>query len=735
MMSKFLKITLSSLVVVVGVLLSLISAVTFGQQYQSVLSDYPSTGQVLNLSVINDDRLARNALDIARQIVKEKGGIIIRRDLVVSNIDGSSEGYRYGFDGNLADAPAGALLEFAGTQIFSKENLALLASANPKSTLGLDRVQADSIAYLPSVELSARPIGMQLSNLVDISHNVRGTYRVIGLTSADFTNLVQQISQATSIPSGKMTSALSGAAETGAVFLTLLFGFLAITVVMIAALLTVNVYQSVRQLGMFLLLGLTKCHFLAKNWRFGIGIGVGLMALVGGMLWVRRDFPITMQTFVHLAQYATLYIVLLAGACLPAIVAVYLAKPVNAIRNRVSQRGMVLVLAALFALTSGVCVIGLRAMDGPLGEITKVQTLKKSWHEVEDHQILHRDGVGSNQVDGQTGLSDTRQREYFAWYESIEDKPGVSLINTTFHDVATLDNWRNSQVYENVPKKPFWYFSASANYLRSVGFPVADRDRALALDGVRVYYLPDTLSKDESETMSDWLAEDARRHVDSAIATRFTKNPRYEFRTYTPDISFFTWNEESPNNIHTKDPVIYLATAANMTYFENESLSAPGLQGSYIKLEASAKEKYTAKSYLAKYQIDDNEPQFIPVSNFLAGLHKTFTRLLELFGTAVALGAVIDMMLIVGLVQLYAKANAKRVAVLRLMGYPLVHIFRAPFAVVLGATILATLAGIPLGSDSIIAFMPILGLIQLALVFVVASRAATTHVSHLLKAN
>ncbi|MGV9195903.1 hypothetical protein ACTOVL_01655 [Arcanobacterium canis] len=734
-MKRFLKITLSLLIALAGVLVGVSSTLSFGDEYTRAIADYPATNTVLNLSTISDDGLAGTAVRVAQGEAEKNGGLIIRRDPLVSRINGQTEGYRFGFGGQLANAPAQAELEFGGAKIFSQENLAILSKGKQKSTLGLDQVQTDVIADIPSVDLTSRAVGMHLDELITRSGTARGTYYVIGLTPSQFDKISDKIAEIVATPKSKITAITSGEATTEGVFLPIIRAFIAIDLIMISMMFLVGIYQSMKQMGIYLLLGLTKREFLTIMWRFSlIGAGIGVVSIGVIELWQRWEFSINAQTAIDISVNSALYIGSLLIACVPAILAVSATHPVNAIRNRVSQRVIVGAIAILFIFTSGASITGLHFIDGPMTQITKIQEIKSQWQPVEQTRILHEDSPGTNQISS-NGANEGKEREYFNWYASIEDKPGVQLINTFDYNAEIIKKWHEERSYENLPIEPFWYFAASPNYLRSTHFDIPKTDEELAQSGVRVYYIPRSYSSEQQKAIRGWLIENDKNHLDSPIVTKFTKNPRFEFRTYTPNEKFFTWNAEQPQNSTVIDPVIYLAKAANMTYFENESLVATGLENSYIKLDAQAAEKYAQAHYLAKYHLEDNAPQFIPVSDFLAGLHKSFLRLLQLFGTVIALGALIEIILLVGLVQLYGKSNAQRVAVMRLLGYPLIRIFWAPFALVFATTVIGTLVGIPLQSNGILWITPILGAIQIAVLFAVARRTATTHISHILKAN
>lgn len=197
------------------------------------------------------------------------------------------------------------------------------------------------------------------------------------------------------------------------------------------------------------------------------------------------------------------------------------------------------------------------------------------------------------------------RRDTYNWYKSIENNDDVYIINTAFYDDEILESWKENKIYNFVPDKEFWYFTASPSYLKQMGINVEVEYINEAMDGVRLYMIPDTLSPSEMDVMSDYLKEDALYQAkDSSIETEFTKNEKIKIITYTPNGDYFTWPSDKGCSITDKAPVIYVCTSQNMKYFENESLNATGVD-SYIKFaDDKALKKYFNSSLLNRYHLD-----------------------------------------------------------------------------------------------------------------------------------
>lgn len=190
----------------------------------------------------------------------------------------------------------------------------------------------------------------------------------------------------------------------------------------------------------------------------------------------------------------------------------------------------------------------------------------------------------------------------YEWYKSIENKDGVYIINTDYYDDDLLEEWNKNNIYNTIPDKPFWYFTASPSYIKKIGINLTQRDIDDAQKGVRIYMLPDTLSSNEIQKMTAYLKEDALKNASQgAVPTNFTKSKEVKIITYTPNKTLFTWPSDKKQSLTETAPIIFVCTAQNMKYFESESLAATGVD-SYIK--------FRDKKIMEKLTHDDNIKQY-----------------------------------------------------------------------------------------------------------------------------
>ena len=197
--------------------------------------------------------------------------------------------------------------------------------------------------------------------------------------------------------------------------------------------------------------------------------------------------------------------------------------------------------------------------------------------------------------------------EGYNWYKEMENDKDVYILNTAYYDTEVLDIWKG--VYENVPKKPFWYYAVSPSYLKTMNIDVDDEAIEDANKGVRVYLIPDTYTEEEKELMTNYLKEDSERALgekaarkpEDAIKTKYYENKKIEFKTYTPTEEYFTYPSEQDVPLTEKYPIIFICTSNNMIYFESESLFATDVN-SYIKFaNEDTVKKYEDADFVKKY--------------------------------------------------------------------------------------------------------------------------------------
>ncbi|MFV0381876.1 MAG: hypothetical protein ACK5KR_06620 [Breznakia sp.] len=78
--------------------------------------------------------------------------------------------------------------------------------------------------------------------------------------------------------------------------------------------------------------------------------------------------------------------------------------------------------------------------------------------------------------------------------------------------------------------------------------------------------------------MQKWIIEADTKSINKKedISTKFTLQQEFLFLSYEVQNELFTWSVNGNDSVSVVDPIVYIATPENMSYYENESLMANG---------------------------------------------------------------------------------------------------------------------------------------------------------------
>ncbi|WP_125981124.1 hypothetical protein [Bifidobacterium goeldii] len=715
-----------------AVLSGVLSLFTLSDGYLAAMRAYPSQGRMLSLTDVSQDRSART-LSTLTSVVAQARAVVVRSDVLLSPVDGSVEGYRLGVYGDVAAHPDEMAFRYQDANVLDAKLLSRLLQSDVDATLGLDRVSADTIVSLPSARFGARLTVIQLDALVRRSGTVNGDYRIIGLDDAGFRSLVRQVSKASGVDADRLTSPLHGSSTEDSFMRLIVLALLVVAAGALVLLSVLGAFQEFSRLGVYLMLGWSRLGYAAHIYRSLLVCSLVVMAVPFAVtLWGMEGFPLTVQLAVSgLTPGLIVAGIVLAASALGALVLLSV-RPVSAIRNRVSKKALLVVIAMVYVLASVGLVAGAHALDAPMNEVSKLGQVNMRWSRYDSLRLLYKESRGTNHTES-SGLSGDHMREVYDWYTSIEGKDGVYIANTRHFNTGLLAQWKG--LYEQVPEQAFWYFIASPNYLNDQGFDLDPDTAARAEAGERMFLIPDTMDSAEQERMRGYLTETSMKYKDwtSSIHTTFMDAGKIGFATYHPSTPLFTWSDDLSQPAETTDPVILVATGADMTPFEAESLGATGLTNSYVKLSETAAQRYTATTYLAQYQLEDNNPIYRPASDFIAGLRKSLTEFIQLFGGIALLAALFQLVGMVTLCRIYAVTYRETIAVKRLLGYSLTDIFAPAFIMVVAVSAMSILAAILLGSTAGIAATAMMLVFQLILLAVQSRTLSSGQVQVMIK--
>ena len=193
----------------------------------------------------------------------------------------------------------------------------------------------------------------------------------------------------------------------------------------------------------------------------------------------------------------------------------------------------------------------------------------------------------------------------------------------------------------------------------------------------------------EKKSAESWFREaDVRSIRDDDIPTVFNSKREFAFIEYELDTGVFTWAVRNEYDSYSHDPVIYICTPQNMTYFESESLRATGLDG-YVKLDLPLlREDYLSMAYLGKFGLTDNSPVFQPVYNYMDGLQSDIMRTARLFLFAFLILSVIVIGLMLCLAGIFLLTSENRLNVQKFLGYDFLKMYGAPLSALLTVSVL-----------------------------------------------
>lgn len=341
------------------------------------------------------------------------------------------------------------------------------------------------------------------------------------------------------------------------------------------------------------------------------------------------------------------------------------------------------------------CLLALSSyLDQPVKDVFRHVDIAKKWESVSDYRVLQSMSVGEDQS-SVAGQSQSLYKDVFEWYSSIADQDGVYLIKTSYFSQQLLEQYRYSNLYTNLPSQPLTKMTVSPNYLSQMNLKLPKDVIQRAQEGVRLYLLPDGLSEQEKEKMKLWLEEaDTRSLSEYDLPTAFLKERQFEFIDY-PSQDFFPWETSL---VVSRSPVIYVATPENMTFRENESLLAIGLDNGYLKFSQEAQEKFLTDDYFEKYHLKDNQLVFLPISQFIDGLQKNLWQIIYFFGGILILVSILILVFLITIFQIFSLIYREKNAVKSLLGYSPIAIYRPLLLGLVGLSLLNYLLMLVIGS-------------------------------------
>ena len=245
--------------------------------------------------------------------------------------------------------------EFFGKKIFNTGELQkLLKSKNDDATLGLDQGSVNMLNDLPHFRYGGKVVINKLAAVLHDDEQIEGKYIVLGLKSDKQKNrFFKELTKVTGIDK----EALSAWKEEHSsnwgneVALPVLVAIFEILLLIAVCLVTV---KELKNMGNLLLQGWSRKDFALKIYSPILIAGfISIFLFVGyGLVFTEGSFLSSMffstMLFVGLLDFILVCIIVLIASTF-----IFMISPIDAIRNRISKKGIMIAMIVLFLLGNG----------------------------------------------------------------------------------------------------------------------------------------------------------------------------------------------------------------------------------------------------------------------------------------------------------------------------------------------------------------------------------------------
>ena len=722
---KFLCRNLMAIVTVVLVLSQglLFSFVYMSKQAQAYTTEVEQTafekGQKFTIANIPQQK---------KQMVKSKlFSLVHKNNLAILRISSLSNdrGIQVSIYGEIQRNADNFDYEFFGENIFNTGELQkLLKSKNDDATLGLDQGSVNMLNDLSHFKYGGKVVINKLATVLEDDEKVEGRYIVLGLKNDRkknifFDELAKEIGIDKKILSGwKEEYTTNWGNEVAFPALVAIFEILLLILV---SLLTI---KELNKMGNLLLQGWSRKDFALKIYSPVLTAGfISIFLFVGyGIIFTEGSFisPMFFSTmlFVGLLNFILVCVIVLIASAF-----VFTISPINAIRNRISKKGIMIAMSVLFLLGNVGLVGAGVVIDGPMKEVSKNEKIRQAWEAVRDIHILSDTEQGGDELSLQ-GNSNKLAEDMYKWYKSIAGKDGVYIVSSEIYDNKVLRKNRQSGEVKYVPHNPYCEFVLSPNYLKDTGNNVDPSLMKKANEGTRVYLVSSSINKQDRELIKKSIREE---DVDK-------ENPKkIEFVEHTFEKKLFTWNADSDYESYTDKAVVLLSTPNNMIFTEKGSLFASGLKNSYLKFTKEAKQKYVNDSVLKKYHLSDNKLTFKSVSEHVDGIQKRLSETIQLFTFGIILLMVSILIFLAIIISLYKVTFEEEIIIKRFMGHNRARIYSPIVILCILVLVLDFIASILIRCRISSALVLIMGIFEIILFYIAIEKGAYKRIVSFLK--
>lgn len=494
------------LIAMQGILLALLAIFMLNSSYQNQWNKYLETDYALDVHLQNiSEDYKDNIEEFLHNEALEKNLFISRKDSTL-NDEGARLAYTFGIYGDVENNDVS--LEFYGKRIIEKDMLnKLILSEMDESTLGIDKGSVYSIGEIPSFRFGQKTIFKKLNRLIKESGTINGDYVVLGLNDSDKNAFIQGLALACNVPADNLLKEMKGSSSDDSFAKIIILVFIFAQVILNAVYFMIITIRNISKSGKLALLGWSRAAYCAETLGIFIGyamLNIPIQIVIGILLsgWSKMT-GLFISYFILFAVVNVIVVTL--EIAISAIIQLSIS-PMNAIKGRIPKNILYIFgILAYIGVSAGIVFCG-AYVDGTMKIISENARLSQSWNSVSEFQILRSISVGNDQS-SITGNSKGLDQSLYDWYKGMYDDNGVYLIETEYYDNKQLDGWKQNNVYENIPESPFWYFSYSPNYIKSLNLNVDSSIINEAKSGTRVYMIPKSYSENEKVKLKNWFTE------------------------------------------------------------------------------------------------------------------------------------------------------------------------------------------------------------------------------------
>lgn len=584
-----------------------------------------------------------------------------------SSLHGGERLYTFSVLGTPTPKEAFEPLSIMGSTIISSSRVQTLINATPRKYFGYGIDPSNRIDTMPNIRAG---ISLRIDTLTS-GEQVGDYVKFLQFRSNyTFDIFVQQIAKTIGVEASTLTNKVSGS-STSLGIVTLIGGGIFVLLSIIFCLFTVShSLFELKKLGVHLMLGWSKVDFAKKLFAPYVLPILIIIGLVFGLsLFICDGFLLTPELiFASLFQAIPTILTVFLSVCI-AILPILFIHPVDAIASKYSKSGFYLLTITSLCACLIMIFTGSLYMNQPIELYQDMVRTQAAWHNHKDWYVL-QDFVQHDERF--TGSVNSYAKSMYQWYAEHEQKPGVYLAKTNYVTEDTIKAYLPTAHQLSA----FWQLTTSLSYLDELGIPLTQEEREKVVRGERLHLIPKSLDSNIVQELKNYLLA-SRKVYDSDIVTAYMKSPKGTFRKYSGETSLFTWTTQPNLPTHAQNVVITVVSAQSMVPFESESLTAAGLENSYIKLKKTAHLDILDEKGLATLHATSIKPRFTSVENYISEFRKSLENFFIMTGIIFSLLVLTVCIMIVSIITIINQIKGQEMAIRHMLGFSIWRMYKS----------------------------------------------------------